>query len=155
MIFILTFTLPPITREEAMARFFETGASPRQGSRCSGAGPNWTSVAGRFLLESDDPQALTAFAHQWTDVVELAITPVLEDHALSDVLKRARVQPGRAPSGGEGVPQVARAKADQEPRDGTAPEADQTGEMIAVPPPAGPGGLEGEGEEPGRAGDRR
>jgi hypothetical protein len=30
MTFILTFTLPPETRDEAIARFLETGASPRQ-----------------------------------------------------------------------------------------------------------------------------
>jgi hypothetical protein len=37
----------------------------------------------------------------------------------------------------------------------TSPDTDQTGEEIAVPPLAVPGGLEGEGEEPGQAGDRR
>jgi hypothetical protein len=42
------------------------------------------------LLESDDPQALTAFAHAWSDVVELTLVPVLEDRALSEVLKQAR-----------------------------------------------------------------
>jgi hypothetical protein len=55
----------------------------------------------------------------------------------------------------------ASAKASVEPEERTA-EADQTGEAIAAPvPPAAPGGLEGEGEEPkpprsetGRPGDR-
>jgi hypothetical protein len=31
MKFMLTYTLPPATRDEAMARFLETRGSPRQG----------------------------------------------------------------------------------------------------------------------------
>jgi hypothetical protein len=156
MQFILTFTIPPATRDAAIARFLETEGQPPPGVTLLG---RWTQLdlcGGMVLLESNDPQALTAFAHQWSDVVELAITPVLEDQALSDVLKRVRAQPGRARSGGEGVAQAAQDRADREPPAGTAPEADQTGEVISVPPPpVGPGGLEGEGEEPGRARDRR
>jgi Protein of unknown function (DUF3303) len=156
MKFILTFTLPPATRDAAIARFLETGGQPPPGVRLLG---RWTQLdlcGGFVLLESEDPQALTAFAHEWSDVVELTMAPVLEDQALSDVLKRARAQPGRASFGGEGLPQAAAIVADQELPDGTQPEADQTGEAISVPPPpAVPGGLEGEGEEPGQAGDRR
>jgi hypothetical protein len=108
------------------------------------------------LPESEDPQALTAFAHGWSDVVELAMAPVLEDQALADVLRRARVQPGHAPARGAGLPQAAAIVANQELPDSTHPETDQTGEVIAgPPPPAVPGGPEGEGEEPGRAGNRR
>jgi Domain of unknown function (DUF3303) len=53
----------------------------------------WTQLdpcAGFVLLESDDPQALTAFAHGWSDVLALTLAPVLEDQALSEVLRRAR-----------------------------------------------------------------
>jgi hypothetical protein len=42
------------------------------------------------MLESDDPQALTVFAHARSDVVDLTLVPVLEDRALSEVLKQAR-----------------------------------------------------------------
>jgi hypothetical protein len=42
------------------------------------------------LLESDDPQALTAFAQGWSDGLALTLAPVLEDQALSEVLKRTR-----------------------------------------------------------------
>jgi hypothetical protein len=135
MKFILTFTLPPETRDAAMARFLETGGQPPPGVTLLG---RWTQLdlcGGFVLLESEDPKALTAFAHEWSDVVELTMAPVLEDQELSDVLKRASARPGRAE---------------------TYPEADQTGEGITVPvPPAVPGGLEGEGEEPGQAGNRR
>jgi hypothetical protein len=149
MKFILTFTLPPETRDAAIARFLETGGQPPPGVRLLG---RWTQLdlcGGVVLLESDDPQALTAFAHGWSDVVELTLAPVLEDQDLADVLKRARAQPGYTSSGGDGLPQAAAIVADQELPDGTPPEADQTGEAIPMPPPSAvPGGLEGEGEEP-------
>jgi hypothetical protein len=96
MKFILTFTLPPQTQEAAIARFLDTGGQPPPGVKLLG---RWTQVdlcRGFVLLESEDPQALTAFAREWSDLLELTITPVLEDQELSDVLKRAKARPGRA-----------------------------------------------------------
>jgi hypothetical protein len=111
----------------------------------------WTQLdlcGGFVLLESDDPKALTAFAHGWSDGLELTLAPVLEDQDLADVLTRASAQPGRASSGGEGLPQAAALVAAQERPDDTPPEADQTGEALPVPsPPAVPGGPEGVCEE--------
>jgi Domain of unknown function (DUF3303) len=90
MHFILTFTVPPATRNAAMARFLETGGQPPPGVRLLG---RWTQLdlcGGFVVLESEDPHALAAFAHEWSDVMELTIAPVLEDQALSEVLQRAR-----------------------------------------------------------------
>jgi hypothetical protein len=90
MQFILTFTIPPATRDEAITRFLKTGGQPPAGVTLRG---RWTQLdlCGGFVwLESDDPQALTAFAHAWSDVVELTLVPVLEDQALSEALRRAR-----------------------------------------------------------------
>jgi Protein of unknown function (DUF3303) len=149
MPFILRFIIPAATRDEAIARFLETGGQPPPGVRLLG---RWTQLdlcGGVVLLESEDPQALAAFAQGWSDVMELTLVPVLEDQALSEVLQRARAQPASAPSGGKGLPQAAAIVADQELPDGTPPGADQTGEAIPMPPPpAVPGGPEGEGEEP-------
>ena len=153
MKFMLTFTLPPPTRDAALARFLETGGHPPPGVTLLG---RWTQLdlcGGFVLLESGDPQALTAFAHAWSDVVELAIAPVLEDQALSDVLKHARARTGLSPHDPSGpaatYPEDTPVVPDQARPSGTRPGADQTGEAIAVPPPpAVPGGLEGEGEEP-------
>ena len=41
-----------------------------------------------MLLESDDPKALAAFAHNWGDLMELSIVPVLDDESLAEVLQR-------------------------------------------------------------------
>ena len=82
MQFILTFTIPPATRDEATARFLQTGGQPPPGVRLLG---RWTRLdlwGGVVLLESEDPQAFASFAHGWSDVVELTLVPVLEDQAL-------------------------------------------------------------------------
>jgi hypothetical protein len=88
----------------AMARFLETGGQPPPGVRLLG---RWTQLdlcGGFVLLESEDPHALAAFAHGWSDVVELTIAPVLEDQALSEVLQRARRPSASAAAHANDVP---------------------------------------------------
>jgi hypothetical protein len=104
MQFILTFSVPPETRDAAMTRFLETGGQPPPGVTLLG---RWTQLdlsGGFALLESEDPTALTAFAHDWSDVVELTIAPVLEDQALSEVLGQARHPSASAAAHAAGVP---------------------------------------------------
>jgi hypothetical protein len=129
MKFILTFTLPPATRDAAIARFLETGGQPPPGVRLLG---RWTQLdlrGGFVLLESEDLQALTAFAHGWSDVVELTMAPVLEDRELAEVLRRASPSPTRRDerpeglAGGPDLPQAAAIVADQELPDRTSPDA--------------------------------
>jgi hypothetical protein len=143
MKFILTFTFPAETRDEAIGRFLEAGGQPPAGVKLLG---RWTQLdlcGGFVLLESEDPKALTAFAHGWSDLLELTMAPVLEDQDLVEVLRRAEEPPPAPPAGRRRTRRGAQAP---EERRG---EADQTGEVIAVPPPpAVPGGPEGEGEDP-------
>jgi hypothetical protein len=104
---------------------------------------------------------LAAFAHGWSDVLELTLAPVLEDQDLADVLKRASAQPtqmearpeGRAD--GAGLPQAAAIVADQELPDSTHPDAvhgDLRAEEPATARPASrrraPRGAEEHPEEP-------
>jgi hypothetical protein len=88
MKFMLTFTLQPETRNEAIARFLKTGGQPPKGVKLLG---RWTSAdlsKGYELLESDDPSALTELALHWSDLMEVYTVPVVEDKELGDVLKR-------------------------------------------------------------------
>jgi hypothetical protein len=96
MKFMLTYTLPPVTRDEAMAHFLETRGQPPSGVTLLGRWTQCDLCRGFVLLESADPTALTAFAHAWSDRLELTRAPVLEDQELSDVLERARARPSRA-----------------------------------------------------------
>jgi hypothetical protein len=90
MKFMLTFTFKPdkAKRNEAIARFMKTGGQPPKGAKLLG---RWTRAdfsQGYDLLESDDPGALTEFALQWSDLMELEIVPVVEDKELTEVLRR-------------------------------------------------------------------
>lgn len=88
MKFMLTFTLQPATRNEAIARFIKTGGHPPKGAKLLG---RWTSTdlsQGYDLLESNDPSALTELALQWSDLMKMSIVPVVEDRELGEVLKR-------------------------------------------------------------------
>jgi len=72
MKFMLSFTLPPVTRDEAMARFLETQGQPPPGVTLLGRWTQCDLCGGFVLLESADPTALTAFAHAWSDLLERA-----------------------------------------------------------------------------------
>lgn len=94
MKFMMTFTWTPDPqrRAEGIARFTRTGGLPPEGVKLLG---RWTQadLGGGFdLLETDDPGKLAEFAYMWSDLMELKITPVLEDPQLSAVLERAARQ---------------------------------------------------------------
>ena len=90
MKFMLTFSIGanPTSRDEAIARFKKSGGQPPKGARLLG---RWTAAdfsGGYDLIESDDIKALTEFALMWSDVLELKLTPVVEDEDLAEVLGR-------------------------------------------------------------------
>ena len=90
MKFMLTFSWKPDTqqRDEGIARFRKTGGQPPKGATLLG---RWTRAdfsGGYDLIESDDAKALAEFALMWSDLMELTISPVLEDQSLSEVLQR-------------------------------------------------------------------
>jgi hypothetical protein len=89
MKFMLTFSLKPETRDEAIARFKKTGGQPPAGAKLLG---RWTAadMSGGFdLIESDDITALTEFSLMWSDLLEARIVPVVEDADLVVALQRA------------------------------------------------------------------
>ena len=83
-----SFTHTKGSRDEAIARFKQTGGQPPAGAKLLG---RWTAAdfsQGFVLLESDDATALTEFALQWSDLLDLRLVPVVEDAALLAVLQR-------------------------------------------------------------------
>ena len=90
MRFMVTFTWKPDARirDEGVARFKATGGLPPAGAKLI---ERWTRAdfsGGFALLESEDPKALAAFAHNWGDLMELRIVPVVSDQELNEVLQR-------------------------------------------------------------------
>jgi len=91
MKFMLTFTMPAdkAKRDEAIQRFMKTGGQPPKGATLLGRWMQADFSQGLALLDSDDAKPLTQFALEWSDVLYLQITPVVEDKDLVEVLKAA------------------------------------------------------------------
>ena len=92
MKFMLTFSWKPDTkaRAEGISRFLKTGGQPPKGAKLLG---RWTRAdfSGGFdLLETDDPQGLAEFALMWNDLMELSITPVVDDGPLAEILQKIK-----------------------------------------------------------------
>lgn len=90
MKFMMTFTWQPDTetRAEAISRFRKTGGLPGKGTMLLGRWTHADFSGGYDLLESDDAQSLAEFALMWSDLMEIKISPVLEDKELSNVLSQ-------------------------------------------------------------------
>lgn len=89
MKFMMTFNWTPNTevRAEGIERFQATGGEPPKGVELLG---RWTraDLSGGFaLLETDDPKKLAEFAYLWSDLMNLEITPVLDDQELTATLQ--------------------------------------------------------------------
>jgi hypothetical protein len=88
MKFMMTFSLSPDTRNKAIDRFLKTGGQPPKGARLLG---RWISAdlsKAYDLVESDDSSAISEFALQWSDLMKVEASVVVEDKELTDVLKR-------------------------------------------------------------------
>ena len=88
MKFMLTFSLSPDTRNEAIGRFMKTGGQPPKGAKLLGRWITADLSKAYDLVESDDPSALAEFALQWSDLMHVETSVVVEDKQLTDVLKR-------------------------------------------------------------------
>jgi hypothetical protein len=92
MKFMVTFSLPadPAKRTEGIARFKKMGATAPGGAKFIGRLTRADLSGGFVLLETDEPRQLADFAYAWSDILELEITPVLEDEGLAQVFGSAR-----------------------------------------------------------------
>ena len=85
MKYILIWNLPTGTFKAAVARFLETGGAPPKGVTMLG---RWHGMSGQgvAIMESDDPKAVFEWRAQWSDMLEMTVTPCLEDADAGAVL---------------------------------------------------------------------
>ncbi|HRH87752.1 MAG TPA: DUF3303 family protein [Rubrivivax sp.] len=85
MKYVLDWNLPHATYNAAVARFLETGGAPPKGVTLLG---RWHGMSGRgfAILESDDAKALFEMVAQWSNLLDLNLTPCLEDADAGAVL---------------------------------------------------------------------
>ena len=85
MKYILIWNLPHTSYKATVARFLETGGAPPKGVTLLG---RWHGMSGRgfAILESDDAKALFEMVAQWSNLLDLNLTPCLEDADAGAVL---------------------------------------------------------------------
>jgi hypothetical protein len=85
MKYISHWKLPPSTIEAAIKKFLETGGVPPAGVKMLG---RWHGMNGQgfAIFESDDPKAMYEWYTQWAVVMELTITPCVEDAEAGPIL---------------------------------------------------------------------
>jgi Protein of unknown function (DUF3303) len=79
MKFVGTWSLRPHMYKSATTRFLETAAKPPEGIRTIGRWHYADASGGIFVFECDNAQMITEFMHEWADVLEMEIRPVVED----------------------------------------------------------------------------
>jgi hypothetical protein len=90
MKFMGTWRLPPKRQPAAVDRFLATGASVPEGVTLLGRRHAPGSMHGFVLFETDDLTALAAHQAEWSDVVEITLTPVIEDAEVGEAMARMR-----------------------------------------------------------------
>lgn len=85
MKYISHWRIPPNLLDAAIKKFLETGGPPPKGAKMLG---RWHGMNGQgfAIYESDDVKAMYEWYAQWSNVMELIITPCVEDAEAGPIL---------------------------------------------------------------------
>lgn len=85
MKYISHWRIPPSSIDAAIKKFLETGGAPPQGVKMLG---RWHGMNGQgfAISESNDATAMYAWYAQWSNVMEITVTPCVEDAEAGPVL---------------------------------------------------------------------
>ena len=85
MKFIVTWKLPNTSVVDTEARFLKTGGPPPSGVKMLG---RWHGMSGGgvAIAETSDPKALYTWMAHWNDLLELSVSPCLEDDEAGEVM---------------------------------------------------------------------
>ena len=88
MKYMVTWNIPPGSYKAAVESFLSSGAPAPPGIKSLGRWHAPGSVRGWELLEGDDPTAIVQHMAEWAHLLELQITPVVEDAEAASGLSR-------------------------------------------------------------------
>jgi hypothetical protein len=85
MKYLTVWNLPPGAYDATVARFLETGGATPKSVKLLG---RWHGMSGQgvAITESEDPKAMFEWRAQWSDLLEMTVTPCLEDADAGAVL---------------------------------------------------------------------
>jgi hypothetical protein len=88
MLFLTKWTVLPGKRDEAVKRFMETGAPPPTGVKLLGRWHTLGELSGITIASADDATSMYGWMYQWSDLLEFAVVPVIEDADAAKVLSQ-------------------------------------------------------------------
>jgi len=88
MKFMSSYTVRAGCTAEVAKRFLEGKATPPAGVKILGRWHKTDGSGGNTLFESDNSVAMYEFAAQWSDVLEIHSSPVIEDAEAGPVLAK-------------------------------------------------------------------
>ena len=81
MTFMMKWTVPCETRDKIIARFKQSGGPVPPGVKLVG---RWHGIEGGVaIIETDDQVALTKHCLEWTDLMPMQVSPVLDDAGIA------------------------------------------------------------------------
>ena len=88
MKFMSVWSVYPGKKAEAIAKFLSTGAPTPQGVKILGRWHKGDFTGGFTLTEGDDPKAMYESSAEWSDLLDIHISPVIEDGDAGAVLAK-------------------------------------------------------------------
>ena len=86
MKFMSTYTIRPEHRNEAIKRFLEGGGQPPAGIKLIGRWHSPNNRTGYSLVEADDAVAMAKWSHQWSDLLTIETSVVIDDQEFLKVI---------------------------------------------------------------------
>ena len=86
MLFKMAWTHSPEARDRTIKQFMETGGMPPENIELVSRYHNLDGTGGFAILESADAAALADYALDWNGLIEIVITPIMDDETIAGVL---------------------------------------------------------------------
>jgi hypothetical protein len=98
MLFVVRWTIPHTSREEAIGRFLRTGGAPPDGVEMLCRYHSADGEYGFAIAEATDAVALGKWTIAWNDLLIIDTRPVLDDEGLGAVLQERAAAIGKTSS---------------------------------------------------------
>ena len=86
MLFKMAWTHSPEARDRTIKQFMETGGMPPENIKLVSRYHNLDGTGGFAILETTDAAALADYALDWNGLIEIVITPIMDDETIGGVL---------------------------------------------------------------------
>ena len=86
MLFTIGYTITPNARDASIKKFLQTGGMPPEGIQMLSRYHNVDGSGGIAVCETDDAALLASFALDWTGLMDIKITPVVEDDTMGGIM---------------------------------------------------------------------